>query len=298
MENEAKELEKKAESLNKKDFFSSFFGTDNTDEVINCYNMAANKYKLSHKWKEAASCILKNAALYKKNNETSYCANAYLEAGNITKKYDKIEAIKYIEEAVKMYATIGRFSNCGKCEKNIAEIYEDLLDYNNASAYYKKAAYYFEMDEYSKSVYTQCIVKYAELSAQFNHQYEDAISIFENEAEKALKNSLLQYGARDYYIKAGILHIVIGDIVNAKISIEKYSLNDPRFASSRERKFLDNIIDAITEQNIEYFEEVVHEYDRVTKLDNWKIYFLYNIKSKLNVEGNVELTPDGGIDLT
>lgn len=49
MENEAKELEKKAESLNKKDFFSSFFGTDNTDEVINCYNMAANKYKLAHK---------------------------------------------------------------------------------------------------------------------------------------------------------------------------------------------------------------------------------------------------------
>lgn len=40
--------------------------------------------------KEAASCILKNATLYKKNNETSYCANAYLEAGNITKKYDKI----------------------------------------------------------------------------------------------------------------------------------------------------------------------------------------------------------------
>ncbi|CAD2108230.1 SNAP protein, putative [Plasmodium vinckei] len=263
MEHEAKELEKKAESLSKKDFFSSFFGTDNTDEVINCYSMAANQYKLAHKWKEAASCILKNAALYKKNSETSYCANAYLEAGNITKKYDKLEAIKYIEEAVKMYATIGRFSNCGKCERNIAEIYEDLFDYNSASSYYKKAAYYFEMDEYSKSVYTQCI-----------------------------------YGARDYYIKAGILHIVIGDIVNAKISIDKYSSNDPRFASSREKKFLDNIIDAITEQNIEYFEEIVHEYDRVTKLDNWKIYFLYNIKSKLNVEGNVELTPDGGVDLT
>lgn len=49
-----------------------------------------------------------------------------------------------------MYATIGRFSNCGKCEKNIAEIYEDLYDYDNASKYYKKAAYYFEMDEYSK----------------------------------------------------------------------------------------------------------------------------------------------------
>lgn len=122
--------------------------------------------------------------------------------------------------------------------------------------------------------------------------------IFENEAEKALKSTLLQYGARDYYIKAGILHIVIGDIVNAKIAIDKYSSNDPRFASSRERKFLDNIIDAITEQNVEYFEEVVHEYDRVTKLDNWKIYFLYNIKSKLNVEGNVKFTPDGGVDLT
>ncbi|SBS86456.1 SNAP protein (soluble N-ethylmaleimide-sensitive factor attachment protein), putative, partial [Plasmodium malariae] len=75
-----------------------------------------------------------------------------------------------------MYAAIGRFSNCGKCEKNIAEIYEDLYDYNNALEYYKKAAYYFEMDEYSKSIYTQCIVKYAELNSQYNYEYEEAIS--------------------------------------------------------------------------------------------------------------------------
>ncbi|SOV11609.1 SNAP protein (soluble N-ethylmaleimide-sensitive factor attachment protein), putative [Plasmodium sp. DRC-Itaito] len=298
MENEAKELEKKAEQLNKKGFLASFFGTDNTDEIINCYNLAANKYKLSHKWKEASCCILKNALLHKKNNETSYCANAYLEAGNIAKKYDKMEAIKHIEEAVNMYATIGRFSNCGKCEKNIAEIYEDLYDFDNASKYYKKAAYYFEMDEYSKSVYTQCIVKYAELNSQYNHEYEDAISIFEKEAEKALKSTLLQYGARDYYIKAGILHIVIGDLVNAKISIDKYCMNDPRFLNSREKKFLDNIIDAVTEQNVEEFEEIVHEYDRITKLDNWKVHFLYKIKSKLSVEPNVELTADGNVDLT
>ncbi|KYN93487.1 SNAP protein (soluble N-ethylmaleimide-sensitive factor attachment protein), putative, partial [Plasmodium reichenowi] len=98
--------------------------------------------------------------------------------------------------------------------------------------------------------------------------------IFEKEAEKALKSTLLQYGARDYYIKAGILHIVIGDLVNAKISIDKYSMNDPRFLNSREKKFLDNIIDAVTEQNIEEFEEIVHEYDRITKLDNWKVHFL------------------------
>ncbi|KMZ99026.1 hypothetical protein PVNG_06527 [Plasmodium vivax North Korean] len=177
MEYEARELEKKAEQLNKKGFLSSFFGADNTDEMINCYNLAANKYKLCHKCKEAfffvsdfgvrrdggphgamekergkeaTACILKNAVLHRNNNETSYCANAYLEAGNIAKKYDKMEAIKYIEEAVNMYAAIGRFSNCGKCEKNVAEIYEDLYEYGNASKYYKKAAYYFEMDEYSK----------------------------------------------------------------------------------------------------------------------------------------------------
>ncbi|CRH00579.1 SNAP protein (soluble N-ethylmaleimide-sensitive factor attachment protein), putative [Plasmodium relictum] len=298
MENEAKELEKKAEQLKKKGFFASFFGNDNIDEIINCYNMAANKYKLSHKWKEACNCILKNANLHKKNNETSYCANAYLEAGNIAKKYDKIEAIKYIEEAVNLYAALGRFSNCGKCEKNVAEIYEDLCDYVNASKYYKKAAYYFEMDEYSKSVYTQCIVKYAELNSQYNHEYEEAISIFEKEAEKALKSTLLQYGARDYYIKAGILHIVIGDLVNAKISIDKYCMSDPRFLNSREKKFLDSIIEAVTEQNVEYFEETVHEYDRITKLDNWKVHFLYNIKSKLNLDPNVELTADGNVDLT
>ncbi|EWC90311.1 hypothetical protein PFNF54_00884, partial [Plasmodium falciparum NF54] len=62
--------------------------------------------------------------------------------------------------------------------------------------------------------------------------------------------------------------------------------------------FLDNIIDAVTEQNVEEFEEIVHEYDRITKLDNWKVHFLYKIKSKLSVEPNVELTADGNVDLT
>ncbi|KNA02267.1 hypothetical protein PVNG_01422 [Plasmodium vivax North Korean] len=154
------------------------------------------------------------------------------------------------------------------------------------------------MEEANWSVYTQCIVKYAELSSQYSGQYEEAISIFENEAEKALKSTLLQYGARDYYIKAGILHIVLGDLVNAKISIDKYCMNDPRFLNSREKMFLENIIEAVTEQDVEYFEEVVHEYDRITKLDNWKVHFLYHVKSKMNAEPNVELTADGAVDLT
>uniref|UniRef100_A0A8C9GQ01 SNAP protein (Soluble N-ethylmaleimide-sensitive factor attachment protein) n=1 Tax=Piliocolobus tephrosceles TaxID=591936 RepID=A0A8C9GQ01_9PRIM len=236
MEYEARELERKAEQLNKKGFFSSIFGTDNTDEIINCYNMAANKYKLSHKWKEATACILKNAALHNNNNEASYCANAYMEAGNIAKKYDNMEAIKYIEKAVNVYASIGRFSYCGKCERNIAEIYEDLYEYNSAAQHYNKAAYYFEMDEYSKSVYTQCIVKYAELTSQYNRAYEEAILIFETEAKKALKSTLLQYGAKDYYIKAGILHVVIGDMVNAKIAIEKILYRRPTFFKFKRKK--------------------------------------------------------------
>lgn len=298
MDEEAKSLELKADQMKRKGFFASIFGGDTSDEMIGLYNMAANKYKLAHKWKEACSCIVKSANLYKKNREHAYCANAYLEAGTVAKKYDKLEAIKYIELAIEVYATLGRFSNCGKSERVIAEIFEDTCEFEEAAQRYKKAAYYFEMDEYSKSVYTQCITKYAELSAQYSSDYYEAIKIFESEAEKALKNNLLQYGARDYYMKAGILHLMAGDLVNAKISIEKYGFNDARFLNSREKKLLDDLIEAIEENNAEMFSEVIQEYDRITQLDKWKIYFFYKIKERMNVDSKVNLTEDGAVDLT
>mmetsp|Transcript_20740 Transcript_20740/g.17323 ORF Transcript_20740/g.17323 Transcript_20740/m.17323 type:complete len:83 (+) Transcript_20740:363-611(+) len=79
----------------------------------------------------------------------------------------------------------------------------------------------FEMDEYSKAPHSQCMLKVAELSAEVG-KYEDAAKIFEKEGEKALHNSMLQFGAREHFLKAGIMWMCAGDPVTASIAVERY----------------------------------------------------------------------------
>lgn len=80
------------------------------------------------------------------------------------------------------------------------------------------------------------MLKVAELSAEVG-KYEDAAKIFEKEGitqslllifyvslfigEKALHNSMLQFGAREHFLKAGIMWMCAGDPVTASIAVER-----------------------------------------------------------------------------
>lgn len=80
------------------------------------------------------------------------------------------------------------------------------------------------------------MLKVAELSAEVG-KYEDAAKIFEKEGmqsgllilglfmlsgEKALHNSMLQFGAREHFLKAGIMWMCAGDPVTASIAVERW----------------------------------------------------------------------------
>lgn len=59
---------------------------------------------------------------------------------------------------------------------------------------------------------------------------------------------------------------------------------DPTFASTRECKFVNAIIDAIQAEDEQAFTGCVVEYDQVTKLDNWKTMILLKIKQTIEGE--------------
>jgi alpha-soluble NSF attachment protein len=129
-------------------------------------------------------------------------------------------------------------------------------------------------------MYTACILRVAEQKA-YAGKIHEALSIFEAEAQKALGNNLLQYGAKEHLLKAGILHMVIGDGVTTKLALERYSSLDPRFDTSREGQLFATLVEAVEEQNIEEFEQKLYEYDSISKLDAWKTTFLLKVKNSL-----------------
>merc|ERR1711879_792869 len=171
----------------------------------------------------------------------------------------------------------------------IAELYEaESLQHKEAKEFYKRASEMFELDDHGKSNFTKCRLKVAEYSAT-DGDLEEAIRIFESEGEKSLQNNLLQYGAKDHFFRAGLLHLVGGDTVTVNLSLEKYRSLDPRFAGSREGDLLAALAEAVESKDVEMLTDKLADYDAVTKLDAWRTGFL------LKVKGNMETT-DNALD--
>merc|ERR1719163_434898 len=121
-------------------------------------------------------------------------------------------------------------------------------------SYYQRAAEMFDLDDHGKTNLTKCNLKVADYAAK-DGELQEAIQLFESEGEKALNNNLLRYGAKEHLLKAGILHMVMGDSVTVNIAVEKYGALDPAFGESREGKLLGGLAEAFTNSDCDMFME-------------------------------------------
>lgn len=261
---------------------SMFGGGTDYEGACDLYVQAANASKLQKNWRKAAECYIKAANAQEHQKEISRQASYLQEAGHVLKRISPDEAAVVYSQAADLYNTSGRFGQSARMLKSVAEAFEAEGNIFQAMNYYKKASDYFEMDEYGKSSYTACILKYAEYASKLEKNYKEAVKIFEQEGEKALRNSVIQFGAKDHFLKAGILRLAIGDVTDMKIALERYEETDPRFAPSREGKLLRACVMAYEEQNEEAYVGAIQEYDSITRLDPWRVHFLYQAREALN----------------
>jgi len=167
-------------------------------------------------------------------------------------------------------------------KKDIAEIYEQELDYEHSMQAYQQSADLYE-GEGSQSSANSCLQKVAQFSAHLQN-YDKAIEIYEKIATTSLDNSLLKFTVKELFLKAGLCHLCTGDLVSAKKALEKYEEMDPGFSNQRECKFLHDIIEAYENCDVSTFTNVVIEYDTITKLDQWKTSLLLKVKGFINSE--------------
>ena len=55
------------------------------------------------------------------------------------------------------------------------------------------------------------------------------------------------------------------------------------FENTREYQFLSGILDCVENNDQDLFTQKVHEFDKLTKLDNWKISILLKIKKSMEI---------------
>jgi len=279
-------------------FFKCFAGERRFEDALELYQQAANHFKLSKHWEEAAKCMQQCAFCASRCGDTNSEAGYYVDAGNIFKKFSTTDAVEQYELALGMYSAAGQFTPAGKLLMTIAELYEsEKLEYADTISFYRRASEMFELDEHGKSNFNKCTLKVAEYAAKSGRpeDRQEAIQIFESVGEKALGNSVTAYGAKEQFLRAGILHLVGGDSVSVNMALEKYSGLDPRFASSREGELLDHMAKAFESNDVELFQDKCAEYDSDLKLDAWKLEQLVKIKEAMQPSGPASLET---VDLT
>lgn len=264
-----------------KGFFGSLFGGNSkVDDAVDCYQRAANMFKMSKKWSEAGSAFCVAADLHSKAGSRHDAATNYVDAANCYKKNDPNESVACLLKAIEIYTDMGRFTMAAKHHQTIAELYEiEVNDLHRAIQHYEQAADYFKGEESTSSA-NKCMLKVAQYSAQLE-EYDKAIQIYEQVATSCLNSSLLKHSAKEYFFRAALCHLCV-DLLNAQHALEKYVQQYPAFQDGREYKLVKTLCEHLEEQNIEGFTDSVKDYDNISRLDQWYTTILLRIKKQHN----------------
>ncbi|OIT03041.1 PREDICTED: alpha-soluble NSF attachment protein-like [Nicotiana attenuata] len=272
------EFEKKAE---KKLSGWGLFGSKH-DDAADLFDKAANCFKLAKSWDQAGAVYVKVANCYLKLDSKHEAAGAYANAAHCYKKTNTREAISCLEQAVNMFLDIGRLNMSARYYKEIAELYEQEQNLEQAIIYYEKAADLFQSEDVTTSA-NQCKQKIAQFSAELE-KYQRAIEIFEEIARHSVTNNLLKYGVRGHLLNAGICQLCKGDVVAINNALERYQELDPTFSGTRECKLLVDLAAAIDEEDVAKFTGSIKEYDSMTKLDALRTTLLLRVKEALKAK--------------
>merc|ERR1719499_1641067 len=94
------------------------------DEATELYQQAANQFKISKEWQEAANCFTQCAYCAHESGNATDEANHLMEAGNVLKRVSTAQAVEQYEKAIAIFNANGRFQQSGKLLMSIAELYE------------------------------------------------------------------------------------------------------------------------------------------------------------------------------
>ncbi|CAD7946239.1 unnamed protein product [Amoebophrya sp. A120] len=262
----------------------SFFSGPPYDEIQDLYEQACNQLKMEKNFQVAAEVYLQKLPYVAEKNSAPRFqrANYFVEGGKCLQKLTgTLAALQAFEDAITLWGQDGKYMQAGKLMKSIAEqLSEESLGSDNTQLiekYYSRACDMFEMDDYGKAQLSACRLKLAEYAAA-NGEHKKAIDVFESEARACLSNNLRQYSAKDYFWQAGVLHLVMGDMVTIKIARDRYCQEDPRFEKSMEGQLFAKIVDALEADKEDDFTEVLGDYNDTKPLEPWFVTHLTTVK--------------------
>ncbi|KAF9015118.1 vesicular-fusion protein SEC17 [Cyathus striatus] len=248
--------EKKANSST--GWFSS--ASTKYEEAGDLYQQAANSFKLEKMFREAGDAFSKEAECRENCKEANEAANAWWNAAKAYKRGFPDLAIQALTRTIVHLTQSGRFRQAADREKEIGQIYlQETNDLRKACESYVRAGDWYAQEDAAATA-------------------NASIARYEQVADHSLTSALTKYSVKEYWLRASLCALAMGDTVTARRNMTKYTNQDVAFGSTREAKFINALIEIIESGDDEAFTGAVYEFDQITKLDNWKTSILLKIK--------------------
>ena len=260
------------------------------EETIDYLSIAAKNYKLIKSYDQYVKSLVLKADIEKEMDNSQYLSTV-MELGNhfsYTDSFNETQAINYYNLAL---------THCLNTDSSkIFYIYEKIIDIHNKSHNPEEAIRICEeiLSEYTHFLNDSNIEKvYGKLSEYYFEEksYEKAYNIYHTHAKKLIDKKYAMFVIDKYFYKALLCTLANNDVVNAKNKYAEYCDDSALFASSRSAKFVNNILEAVYNNNGEEFANHVQEYDKISKLSNAEVSCLLQIKKLyFSDNGEVDLT--------
>ncbi|AOA62204.1 Alpha-soluble NSF attachment protein (SNAP-alpha) (N-ethylmaleimide-sensitive factor attachment protein alpha) (Vesicular-fusion protein SEC17) (alpha-SNAP chaperone) [Komagataella phaffii CBS 7435] len=277
--------------------FASFFsgsGSYRFEEAADLYTQAANLYRIQRKSNKAGHVFEKAADAQIKADSKDEAANSLIEAYKCYKLDAPSDAARCLNKAVEFFALKGQFRRGANFKAELAELYETkMADPKHAILAYEEAGEWYRGDS-AEALANKCYVKAADLSCSDEVQdFLKAAESYERIAKESLNNSLAKWSLKDYFFKAILCRLALNDYPSASALLERFVSWDPTFEKTREYEFALKLVDGLKEGDPDIIASASHEYDQISRLDNFKVKILNKIKN--NIRDSDDLAED---DLT
>ncbi|TGZ85052.1 alpha-soluble NSF attachment protein [Ascodesmis nigricans] len=279
--------------------FGSLFGsgkTDKLEQAADLYTQAANSYKAQNMYVEAAKTFEKAAHAQQKLNEPDDAAMSFVEASRAYDDgNDPHSAVRAMAPALDQFTLRGNFRRVADYKKDLAVIYHKKIeDHRAAVKLYQEAGDRYKGNR-SPSLASKMYQEAALLLA-VEQEYREAIRMFE-ETITLLPENLQKFQAPGYALNAGICSLCNGDLIDSRKKLNEYQERGWLSPQHRELMLLQNLLQAVEEQNGEMFSDHLFNYNQVNTLDAWKTELLLRVKNTLSAAPPVH-EETGEVDLS
>lgn len=225
-------------------------------------------------------------------------ATYYRDAAEMYERCNLYDCCQNFKRAIFYYAQEARFDEAIRYEVRVARIYYEDEDWDEASEHFDRAALYCR-----KTVSLISAIPWTRKVGEclgFVMDYDLAMIEFERIAKDCQTHNLHRYNCNNYLLHAGLMGILFleeDDNFFDKMDayIEKLIAIAPDiFPLSKEYKFLQDVLNAYSDMNMDDFADHCYNFDNCTKLNYWLLTMLRRIKRSIELDAGVE--PDSESD--